>query len=130
MKAEVLHQTTSQDVSTNAINRNWVILKIIPCQVIPIKETGSTSTSDNKTFSKEYSEELQTKIYTLDPLSKRWRVSNIKNNSDVSIYQEIDRVSSPPTIFEVYGSHPVLDIFGNVQYYESHLRRVQVQSND
>jgi hypothetical protein len=130
MTADIYYQIESQDPSTNEIDRKWSLFKNISCSIHPIKETGSSTTSDNKSFSKEYSEELEIKMYSIDQLSKRWRVSGIKNNSKESLYKEIDRVSKPDTIFEVYACHPVLDIFGNIQYYQNHLRRTMVQSND
>lgn len=128
--AELYHQITDQDASTNEITRRWVMLKTIPCLVLPIRETGASVTSDNKYYTKEYVEELETKLHTMEQLSKRWRVYSLKNSSQELLYKEIDRVSSPATIFEVTSSHPVLDVFGNIQYYENHLKRVQVQSND
>ena len=130
MNADIYYQIESQDPDTNEIDRRWVLLKNIQCMINPIRESGGSATSDNKYFSKEYTEDLETKMHTINQLSKRWRVSNIKNNSGVSLYKEIDRVSQPDTIFEVYSSHPILDIFGNIQYYENHLRRTQVQNND
>ena len=130
MNANIYYQLKDQDESTKEIKRRWVFHKKVSCSISPIKETGSTSTSDNKSFGKDYIEELETKMYTSERLSKRWRVSNIKNSQGNSIYIEIDRISEPDTIFEVYSSHPILDMFGNIQYYENHLKRVSVQQND
>lgn len=130
MSAEVLHQIRDQDPDTNEITRRWAVLKPISCSVIPIRESGGSATSDNKDFSKQYLEELEIKMHTSEQLSKRWRITSIKNSSKKELYREIDRISQPSTIFEVYASHPIVDIFGNVQYYENHLKRVMVQSND
>ncbi len=130
MSAEILHQIKDQDSDTNEITRRWVVLKPISCAIIPITESGGSATSDNKIFSKEYIEELEIKMHTSEQLSKRWRVTSIKNSSKKELYKEIDRISQPNTIFEVYASHPIVDLFGNVQYYENHLKRVMVQSND
>jgi hypothetical protein len=130
MTADIYQQISEQDESTNAITRRWVLLKNIQCSIVPIRESGGSATSDNKTFGKEYIEELEIKMYTLEKLSKRWRVSSVKNFKNEELYTEIDRVSNPSTIFEVYASHPIFDIFGNVQYFENHLKRTQVQSND
>lgn len=130
MTAEVYHQLTEQDENTGAVERRWRLLKNISCSVIPIRESGGSATSDNKTFGKEYSEELELKVYTKEKLSKRWRISKIRNSKKNEVYTEIDRVSNPSTIFEVYASHPIFDIFGNIQYFENHLRRVSVQAND
>lgn len=130
MNADIYKQISDQDENTNAITRRWVLLKNIQCSIMPIRESGGSATSDNKTFNKDYIEELEIKMYTLEKLSKRWRVSSIKNLKSEELYTEIDRVSEPSTIFEVYASHPIFDIFGNIQYYENHLKRTQVQSND
>lgn len=130
MTADIYSQISEQDESTNAIVRRWVLLKNISCSVIPIRESGGSATSDNKTFGKDYVEELEVKMYTLEKLSKRWRVTSIKNSQKQDLYTEIDRVSEPSTIFEVYASHPIFDMYGNIQYFENHLKRTQVQSND
>lgn len=130
MTADIYYQISDQDESTNAIIRRWVILKNISCSVIPIRESGGSATSDNKTFGKNYIEELEVKMYTLERLSKRWRVSGIKNAQKEDLYTELDRISEPSTIFEVYASHPIFDMYGNIQYFENHLKRTQVQSND
>lgn len=130
MNASLYHQLNEQDEVTNEIIRKWSFLKKIDCSVTAIKETGSSVSTDNKVFDKEYLEELEAKMYSLEKLSKRWRVSDIKNSSGINIYTEIDRISEPSTVFEVYSSHPVLDMFGNVQYYENHLKRVAVQKDD
>lgn len=130
MNANIYHQLNEQDEVTNEIKRRWVFFKNIVCSVNTIKETGASVTTDTKSFDKDYVEELEAKMYTSEKLSKRWRISDIKNSSGIEIYNEIDRVSNPPTIFEVYSSHPVMDMFGNIQYYENHIKRVSVQKND
>lgn len=130
MTADIYHQLTDQDENTGEIKRRWVTLKTIPCLVVPIRESGGSATSDNKVFDKQYTEELEVKLHTNEKLNKRWRISSIKNVKGISLYTEIDRISNPDTIFEVYASHPIFDIFGNIQYYENHLKRVQVQLND
>lgn len=130
MNASLYHQLNEQDEVTNEIIRKWSFLKNIQCSVSTIKETGASVSTDTKIFDKEYLEELETKMFTFEKLSKRWRVAEIKNSSGISIYTEIDRISEPSTVFEVYSSHPVLDMFGNIQYYENHLKRVTVQKDD
>lgn len=130
MTANIYHQITSQDPNTNEILRRWAMLKNVECLVFPVNETGASTQSDNKYFDKEFQEELEIKMRTSEQLSKRWRVLNIKSRDDKELFVEIDRVSTPSTIFEVYASTPKFDIYGNIQFYENHLRRVVVQSND
>ena len=70
-------------------------------------------------------------IYFLDKKNRDIYIKRgIKNSKKEELYTELDRISEPSTIFEVYASHPIFDIYGNVQYFESHLKRTQVQSND
>jgi len=130
MTAELYHQITDQNENTNEITRRWAVLKNISCSIIPIRESGGSATSDNKAFGKDYIEELEIKMYTNERLSKRWRVSQIRNSKREEAYIELDRISQPSTIFEVFASHPIFDMFGNIQYYENHLKRVMVQNND
>jgi hypothetical protein len=130
MTAEILQQTSHQNEKTNSVTRKWQLLKNINCLVVPIRESGGSATSDNKTFSKEYMEDLEIKLHTSERLSKRWRVTKILNRKNEELYVEIDRISNPSTIFEVYASHPIFDVFGNIQYFENHLKRVTVQNND
>ncbi len=130
MTADLYHQITEQDPNTNELDRRWVTLKNIQCAAAAINESGGSTTSDNKVFNQEYSEDLEIKLYTNEQLSKRWRVSNLKNSKDEALYKEIDKISQPSTIFEVYSSHPIFDLYGNIQYYENHLRRTSVQTND
>ena len=129
MTADVYEQKTHQDPSTNEIKRDWYLSNTIPCLIVPIKESGGSATSDNKVFNVEYIEELEIKMYTSKRLSKRWRISGIKNNQRESMYTEIDRAADPDTTFEVFASHPIFDLFGNIQYYENHLKRTQVQKS-
>lgn len=130
MTAEIYHQIVEQDPKTNELDRRWVVLKNIECIAAAINESGGSTTSDNKMFNKEYSEDLEIKLHTNEQLSKRWRVSKIRNSSNQDLYLEIDKISKPSTIFEVYSSHPIFDLYGNIQYYENHLRRTSVQEND
>lgn len=127
MTADIYKQKTKQDAETFEIKRSWHLLENIPCMIVPIRESGGSATSDNKVFRSEYIEELEIKMYTSKRLSKRWRVAGIKNFNRESLYTEIDKVSDPDTVFEVFASHPIFDIFGNIQYFENHLKRTQVQ---
>ena len=92
------------------------------------------SDPENKSFDKAgqggYQEKLQLRIKTLIPLSKRWRIGNVRSSDNKQVYVEIDKIDSPDTFFEVFSSHAVLDPFGKVSYYETIMQRVPVQYND
>jgi len=134
MSAEIYVQQNFQDKDTGAISREWVYSKTIQCKAEPIKSGGASTRGDSKAFDRTqaggYAEKLQLKIKTLELLSKRSRLSQIRSSDGHQIFVEVDRYSQPDSIFEVFSSHAVLDPFGRVSYYEATLQRVPVQDND
>jgi hypothetical protein len=134
ISADIYVQQNSQDPNTKAIIRGWVYNKTIQCKVEPVKVGGASTRGDNKKFGigieGDYNEKLQLKIKTLELLSKRWRIENIRTSDGKQIFVEIDKFNVPDTKFEVTSSHAVLDPFGKITYYEAVLLRTQVQDND
>ena len=134
MTADIYKQQNSQDPDTKTIIRGWVYSRTIQCKVEPVKVAGASTRTDNKKFmpTKEgdYNEKLQLKIKVKELLSKRWRIQNIRSSDGVPVFVEIDRIDNPDTIFEVTASHPILDPFGKIAYYEAVLLRTQVQQDD
>ena len=134
MKADVYIQQNTQDKDTGAIKREWVYNKTVLCKAEPIKMRGASVATDNKGFAKtansDYNEKMQLRLYCFELMSKRWRIQNIRTNDGQQIYVEIDKYDQPDTIFEVTGSHAVVDPFGKIAYYEAALLRSEVQSDD
>jgi len=136
MSAEVYSQQNTQNANTGAISREWVYKKAVPCKIEPISSTGSSTNADGKSFSTTqngnatYNEGLSLKMKSMDLMSKRWRITNIRSNDGRQVYIEIDKIDQPDTIFEVVSSHAVLDPFGKISYYETTIQRVNVQDND
>ncbi|NDB84180.1 MAG: hypothetical protein EB127_15910 [Alphaproteobacteria bacterium] len=133
MKCDVYVQQNSQTSSGN-VSREWVYSKTIDCRVEPIKLGGSTNSGDNKTFDvgpeNRYTEMFQLKVKSPVQLSRRSRISSIRDNQGRVIYKEIDRYGNPDMIFEVTASHAEIDPLGRVNYYETTIQRVEVQYND
>lgn len=135
MKADIYIQKNAQEKTTGSITREWVYDETIICKVEPIKSGGASTRGDSKTFAKTgsaegYAEKLQLRVKTLTLLSKRWRLQNVKSSDGHSVFVEMDRIGDPDMIFEIFSSHPVLDPFGKVAYYEAVLQRVPVQTDD
>jgi hypothetical protein len=134
MTAEVYVQENIQDPNSGFMSRQWNYYKTIQCKVEPIKSGGASTRGDSKQFDRGsdggYSEKLQLKVKSLELLSKRWRINNIRSSGGQQVFVEIDRYNQPDSIFEVFSSHPVLDPFGKVSYFEATLQRVPVQHND
>jgi hypothetical protein len=130
MTADIYKQQNVQDPESGAIKREWVYWKRIPIH-IDIISTEGTSISDNyKSFTEQYNEVEKIKMKSVELLSKRYRVTNIVNKSGEKLFVENDQIDSPSTIFDIESHHPRLDPLGNVLFYESNLRRSQVQSNE
>lgn len=129
MTADVYIQQQTQDLTHGTINREWVFSKKIICHIDIISTSGASVSDNNKNFGIVYSEEEKIKMKTKDLLSKRFRITNIKNRAGELLFIEQDKIDAPPTIFEIESHHPRLDPLGNILYYESNLRRVGVQQN-
>lgn len=134
MTSEIWVQQNFQDENTGAISREWIYQKTISCKIEPIKSGGASTRGDNKAFDRGsaggYAEKLQIKVKSLELLSKRWRLTAVRSSDNSPVFIEIDRYDQPDSIFEVFSSHPVLDPFGKVSYFEATLQRVPVQDND
>lgn len=134
MTADIFVQQNNQSLTSGVISREWVYDDTIRCNISPIKSAGASGRGDDKRFNvgknNEYEEKLELKMKCLIPLSKRWRISTIRSSDGKSVYTEIDRFDNPDTIFEVVGSHAVLDPFGKVSHYEIIIQRVRIQNDN
>ena len=129
MHCDVYVQQKSQDSNSGTINREWVFNQTIECHIDILNSSGASVSDNNKNFGTVYSEEEKIKLKTKTPLSKRFRITNIKNRAGEVLFIETDKIDNPPTIFEIESYHPRLDPFGNILFYESNLRRVGVQQS-
>jgi hypothetical protein len=133
MTADIYIQQNSQSSSGN-ITRQWVYSKTISCRVEALKTGNGMGRTDNKVFDygneNAYQEHFQLKMKSPEPLSRRWRISSIKDSSGNVVYKEIDRYNQPDMIFDITASHPEVDPFGKTHYYETTIQRVLVQQND
>lgn len=133
MKCDVYIQQNAQSSSGN-ITREWVYDKTIDCKVEPLKTGGALGRGDNKTFehsdNNSYSERFQLKVKSPIPISRRSRISSIRDIAGNVIYKELDRYNQPDMIFDVTANHAEIDPLGRVSYYETTIQRVEVQYND
>lgn len=60
-------------------------------------------------------------------LSKRDRVTNIRDGKNNIIWKEEEQIGSPPTVFNVMGVTPVIDPFGRHIENQALLERAEVQ---
>jgi hypothetical protein len=127
---------TYEAVQSNSgiIQRNWVYSQTINCKVEPMRAGGALNRSDNKSFestgNNEYTERFQVKMKSPIQISRRYRVSNIKDSQGNVVFIELDKFDEPAMIFDVTASHAEVDPLGRISYYETTLQRVLVQTND
>lgn len=133
MKADIYEQENTQDENTGTITRHWELKRTVKCQIQPTKSDGGSTKTDGKNYntdSNTYDETSQLRGKFLDPLSKRWRISNIRSADNKLIYLEMDTTSQNATIYEVVACHAMTDPFGKLSHYDVKLERVNIQSND
>jgi hypothetical protein len=68
------------------------------------------------------------KVNTLTKLPRNAKISNVRDLEDNVIWEEAEISGSPATIFEVVGSTPIIDGFGQTLEYESTLQRSDIQN--
>ena len=131
LRADVYRPLITQDI-TGVANKTWLLERNISCSARSILRKG---TGDNSTAMQI--EERLNKLNSMVKLrcnrvipSDRL-IINIRNES-LTIYQENQDPSSAggysnATIFEVFGSSPIVNYDGSVIEYEIMLKRREIQ---
>lgn len=127
MQLDIYRQQEEQDSDTGVIKRNFMYYKTIPCYARGIISESSTRNLDRQTFSNKYSNDQHIEVRTSQRLTTREKVSNIRDSIGNVIWYELNYPSDTPTVFEVVGTTPITDPFGNVVGYNTSLRRSENQ---
>jgi hypothetical protein len=128
MQLDIYRQSDVQDENTGAIKREWNFFKTIPCHAKgSISNSATTRSADKQAFSNKYAYEQHIQVRTAERLTNREKVTNIRDARNNYIWTEIDFPAETPTVFEVIGTTPILDPFGNVLGYNSALKRSENQ---
>lgn len=128
MKLDVYRQVDSQDEETGAIRKYWQYYKTLDCHAKGVvSNSASTRTSDKQIISNKYVMDQVVQVRTEIKLNLREKISNIRNSDGEYIWQELDYPNETPTVFEVMGTTPLTDPFGQVIGYNSSLKRSEVQ---
>jgi hypothetical protein len=128
MNLDVYRQYEVQDSDTGAIVREWSYYKTVPCHVKGvISNSATTRSSDKQLFSNKYINDQVVQVRTIDKLTIREKVTNIRDSQGNTIWTEINYPSETPTVFEVMGTTPVTDPFGRVIGYNSAMKRSENQ---
>lgn len=128
MKMDVYRQTDSQDPDTGALLKEWIYYKTVDCSAKGvISNSSSTRTNSIQSFGSKYVNEEILQVRTANRLTYREKVTNIRDSKNNTIWIELNSPNDTPTVFEVVGSTPVTDGFGNVIAYNSVIKRSENQ---
>jgi len=128
MLIDIYKQFDVQDENTGAIKREWQFHKTIPCYAKGIISNSSTARSgDRQQFSGKYENVQIIEVRTTEKLSYREKITNIRTEHGDVIWTELDYPTDTPTVFEVIGTTPMTDPFGDVLAFNSTLRRSENQ---
>jgi len=128
MKMDVYRQVDEQDIDTGAIKKAWINQRTVDCHAKGvISNSATTRSSDKQVFDNRYKNDQQIQVRTVDRLTAREKITNIRDQHDVPIWTEINFPTETPTVFEVVGVTPITDPFGRTIGYNSAMRRSENQ---
>jgi hypothetical protein len=128
MKADIYLQLDTQDENTGSIKKEWIFTRTVQCSAKGIVSNSTSSRSgDKQVLSNKYSNEQKLEIRTPEQITYREKVTNIRDMNGNVIWKEINYPNNTPTVFEIIGSTPITDPFGNVLAYNSVAKRSENQ---
>jgi hypothetical protein len=129
MKIDIYKQIDSQNADTGAIVKEWIYYKTLPCHAKGvISNSSSTRTNSIQSFGTKYENQEILQLRTVEKLTFREKVTNVRDSKGNVIWVELNYPTETPTVFEVIGSTPVTDAFGEIIAYNSVLKRSENQT--
>lgn len=128
MKMDIYKQTETQNPDTGAVVKEWNYYKTLDCHAKGmITNSASIRSSDKQQFNNKYVNEQTVQIRTVEKITIREKITNIRDSKNNVIWTEMNFPSDTPTVFEVIGVTPITDPFGTVIGYSSALKRSENQ---
>ena len=127
MSLDVYYQNDTQDLDTGAIKKEWTFYKTVSCHAKGVISNSASRTADRQQFSNRYVVDQLIEIRTEEKLTARQKITNIRDQQNNYIWTELDFPTETPTVFEVIGTTPMTDPFGNVISYNSLVKRSENQ---
>jgi len=128
LQLDVYEQSNTQDINTGAIKKEWSYIRTVPCSAKGIISKSSTTSGDQQVIGSRYSDEQVLEIRTVDKITYREKITNVRDMNGNVLWKEIDYPSDTPTVFEIVSSTPVTDPFGSVLAYSSVAKRSENQA--
>ena len=127
MKMDIYRQSEQQDKNTGAIIREFSYIKTLDCYARGIITQGGAKGNDKQKFSNKYSNDQSVEVRTSERLTARDKVKNIRDVNGKPKWSELNYPNDTDTVFDVMGTTPIADPFGNVVGYNSSLERAENQ---
>lgn len=127
MKLDVYRQEEEQDQDTGLMKRNFMYYKTLNCYARGVITQNVSRNLDKQSFGNQYSNEQYIEVRTPERLTVREKIKNIRDSKGNPIWYELNYPNDTTTVFEVIGSTPISDPFGNVVAYNTSLRRSENQ---
>lgn len=128
MSLDVYKQSDRQDPNTGAIKREWMYVKTLPCHAKGVISNSTTARNgDKQIFNNRYVNDQVIQVRTTERLTLREKITNISDNEGNVIWLELNSPTDTPTVFEVIGTTPITDPFGQTIGYNSTMKRSESQ---
>jgi len=128
MNLDVYRVQTSQDANSGEIKRRWIYTETLPCLAKSIISSGVRSPSNDKTVDSRYMVEEILKVMTLVKLPRNAKITNVRDLNNQILWEEAEISGNPATIFDIVGSTPIIDGFGQILEYETTIQRSDIQN--
>ena len=127
MKLDVYRQEEEQDPNTGAMVKRFMFYKTLDCYARGVIQENVNRNIDKQTFGNTYVNSQALEVRTLERLSQREKVKDIRDSNSNIIWYELNYPNNTGTVFEVIGSTPITDPFGTVVGYNTSLKRSENQ---
>jgi hypothetical protein len=128
MKVDVYKQFDTQDEDSGSIKKEWMFDRTLLCHAKGIISNSASATSNDKQiFDNKYKNYQVIQIRTIERITPREKMTNIRDAEGNVIWTEIDFPNNTPTVFEMVGVTPMTDPFGKVIGFNSTLKRSESQ---
>ena len=128
MKLDVYRVQIDQDPNSGEIKRQWIYTETLPCLAKSIISSGVRSPSNDRTVDSQYRVEEIIKVMTLVKLPRNAKLSNVRDLNNKVLWEEAEISGNPPTIFDIVGSTPIIDGFGQILEFETTVQRSDIQN--
>lgn len=129
MQLDLYVQSNSQDPDTGAMKKEWNYNQTLLCSAKGnISNSGTGRGSDRQVLDNKYRNEQTIQIRTIEKINLRHKITNIRNKNGGYIWTELNYPSETPTVFEVVGTTPISDPFGNILGYNTIAKRSESQT--